>query len=82
MTVFEMVFGIVLVTTLAGLYSKHLKHKERRAERAGGGDAAAEDDQSGDVKAARIAELEERIRVLERIVTDKSRRVAEEIDEL
>lgn len=82
MTVFEMVFGIVLVTTLAGLYSKHLKHKERRAEAAGGGDAAADDDQSDDVKAARIAELEERIRVLERIVTDKSRRVAEEIDEL
>ncbi|MCG8504036.1 MAG: hypothetical protein MI755_05475 [Sphingomonadales bacterium] len=82
MTVFEMVFGIVLVTTLAGLYSKHLKHKERRAEMAGGGDVAAEEDQSDDVKAARIAELEERIRVLERIVTDKSRRVAEEIDEL
>ena len=77
MTVFEMVFGIVLVTTIAGIYKHHTKHKRAKTP-----DGEAVDRADYDSKVERIKELEERIKVLERIVTDKSARVADEIDRL
>ncbi len=55
MNPFEMVVIIVFLSVLASMYSSWLKH--RRADR-----PPADDE--------RLARLEERVRVLERIVTD------------
>jgi hypothetical protein len=63
------------------------KHGYPLNDRRGCGDASA-DDVAGHVKYAlrnrdeTIAKLEERVRVLERIVTDDSKRVAAEIEAL
>lgn len=56
MNPFEMVVIIVSLCVFASMYSNWLKHKRK------GGDTAIDD--------KRLASLEERIRVLERIVTD------------
>ena len=55
MNPFEMVVIIVFLSVLASMYSSWLKHKRK------GGEPADND---------RLARLEERVRVLERIVTD------------
>jgi type II secretory pathway component PulJ len=57
MGVFEMVVIIVFLSFAASMYSSWLKHKRKEQQR-----SPAEQD--------RIARLEERVRVLERIVTD------------
>lgn len=57
MNPFEMVVIIVFLSVLASMYSSWLKHKHKHK----GGEPADSD---------RLARLEERVRVLERIVTD------------
>lgn len=69
---FEMVVLVVFIAVGAGVIQKWLKTKEKLAESATL-DAATD---------KRIAALEDRIRVLERIVTDKTSRLKEEIDAL
>ncbi len=56
MNPFEMVVIIVFLSVLASMYSSWLKHKHKS------GNGPADD--------KRLASLEERVRVLERIVTD------------
>ena len=75
---FMIVVGIpVIFGVLGDTYKRHLKFKERQMELLG--DQTAE-------KAAQYAahtdRLEQRVRVLERIVTDKGIVVADEIDRL
>jgi hypothetical protein len=76
------VFGKVMNTWIRARHGYPLESRRRCAE-----DASA-DDVAGHVKHAlknrdeTIAKLEERVRVLERIVTDDSKRVAAEIDAL
>lgn len=57
MSVFEMVVIIVFISVVGSMFSAWLKHKRREQER-----SPADDE--------RIARLEERVRILERIVTD------------
>ena len=66
MNVFEMVIVIVFLVILSEMFAKWLKHKKK--------DAPAED--------GRIARLEERVRVLERIVTDSGYEVRRQFRDL
>jgi len=75
---FMIVVGIpVLAGMIGDMYKKHLKFRERQLELMSS-DAAE--------KAARYAaqteRLEQRVRVLERILTDRSHNVADEIERL
>lgn len=65
---------IVLIVFGSATLQKWLKHKE-----ATGGPA---DDEEKQALKARVNDLEERVKVLERIATDKSHRLSEEIDAL
>lgn len=65
---------IVLVVFGSATIQKWLKHKENT------GDKAA--DEEKEALKARVSDLEERVRVLERIATDRSERLREEIDAL
>ncbi len=67
---FLMIVGIVWVRSQAQLEEKRIA--------AGAGDRAKNDPQ----QAKQIAELQERVRVLERIVTDKSYDLAGQIEQL
>jgi hypothetical protein len=70
-------FIVVGIPVLAGLYKRHIEFKEKQLERMD--DEAAE----AAVRSAAHAErLEQRMRVLERIVTDRGIDVADEIDKL
>lgn len=74
---FEMVVLIVLIATIGGVLNNRTKTKhkmenlEERLKELGVAD-----------QLRRIDQLEERVRTLERIVTDKSGRLREEIDRL
>ena len=74
MHVFEMVVWIVIVGCIAGVISDYLK--TRRKEMASGNVEALDDAMD------RIDELEDRIRVLEKIVTDNRYNLSREIDDL
>jgi cell division protein FtsB len=63
---------IVAVVFAADSYQKYLKMKHEKLKR----------DPELDESLAKIAKLEERIRVLERIVTQSKRDIGREIDEL
>ncbi|SDE67853.1 MULTISPECIES: hypothetical protein [Kordiimonas] len=74
MNQYSMVVLIVLAVMCAGAF-KHwakLQHEKLRSRQ----------DKADDATSKRIAELEDRVRVLERIVTDKSERLKQEIDAL
>jgi len=60
MNVFEMVVIIVLITIGAGVINNYIKHRNQ---------AVAEDDEADWQK--RLELMEERLRVLEKIVTDR-----------
>lgn len=65
---------------LSGVYQRRLDHKERIAElRSGSGTQPALPDPA---QAQLIERLEHRVRVLERIATDKSSQLATEIEDL
>lgn len=74
---FVIVVGIPVVGgILSDMYKRHMKFKERQLElENAAGPANAE-------WVARMERLEDRIRVLERIITDKGHHLAEEIDRL
>lgn len=68
-----------IANVLAGAYRRRLEHKERIAEiRASGGQLGA----STADRDATIEKLEHRIRVLERIATDKTTALASQIEDL
>ena len=67
----------VIVGVLGDVYKRHLKFKERELELLG--DRTAE---RAAQYAAHSERLEQRVRVLERIVTDKGISVSDEIDKL
>jgi len=75
------VFSKVMNTWIRARHGYPLDDRRRRAD-------ASADDVAGHVKYAlknrdeTIAKLEERVRVLERIVTDDSKRISDEIDAL
>lgn len=88
MGVFEMIVAVVLITTVGSVLGHYL-HKK------GDGDAAGDWDDWGlgmgqdhypkkELKPYldRIDALEERVRVLERIVTDPANKLSREIDDL
>ena len=67
--------GIIGIFT--GTYRRRLEHKERIAELRSGAPVAPVEDRS-----AEVAKLESRIRVLERIATDKTTTLAAQIEDL
>ena len=71
--------GLVGIVAILGQgYRRRLEHKERIAElRAGGGQTVQSADQT-----QLVAKLEHRIRVLERIATDKTTTLAAQIEDL
>lgn len=74
-----MVVLIVLVSvgfgTLYDMYNKHLKLKEKELQ-------AGKSSQSSGVLEAKIAQMEERIRVLEAIITDEGYQLSQKISAL
>ena len=75
---FFIVVGIpVIVGVLGDVYKRHLKFKERQLELLGNQTA-----EKAAQYAAHTERLEQRMRVLERIVTDKGLTVADEIERL
>jgi hypothetical protein len=75
---FFIVVGIpVIVGVLGDVYKRHLKFKERQLELLGNQTA-----EKAAQYAAHTERLEQRMRVLERIVTDKGLTVSDEIERL
>ncbi len=75
---FLIVVGLpVALGVFADVYRRHLKFKERQLELLGSQTA-----EKAAQYAARTERLEQRVRVLERIVTDRGIVVADEIDRL
>lgn len=74
MSVFTMVVAIVAIGTFGGILREHL-----RAKRAAEGSAH---DEALDDALDRIDELEERVRVLERVITDDGYDLKRQIDSL
>jgi hypothetical protein len=70
MNVLEFVFGVILLSTIAGLYRLHLRH-------AGGAAKGGSDQMRREVDS-----LRERLAVLERITVDKENMLDREIDKL
>lgn len=61
MHVFELILGVVIVTTFAGIINNFMKFKSRSSETIS----------QLDERVNKLEELEERIKVLETIVTDQ-----------
>ena len=75
---FMIVVGIPVIAGIAsGMFNRWLKHKERMAEALN-----AQTAEKSAQYAAQTERLEQRVRVLERIVTDKGIDVADEIERL
>ncbi len=72
---FTMVVAIVALAMLASLIKTHIQSRAN---------ASQGDDMEGDLAALRteVGELRDRVRVLERIATDKDRVLADEISRL
>ena len=73
MIVYEMVVAIVLISVFGGIVRQYLKQR---------GAARPDADLENDRLKSEVAGLKDRIATLERIATDKPRRLAEEIDAL
>lgn len=71
MDVFVFVLCIVAITTIAGIYREKLKADAKAAQQQAGADVDA-----------RFNAMEERIRTLERIVTDQKHALKNTIDSL
>ena len=74
MNQYTMIVAIVFLVMATGAFKSWMNMKQSKFS----AKAAEADDESG----AKIADLEERVKVLERIATDKSSRLKEEIDAL
>lgn len=77
----ELVFLVPIVAIVggisAGMFKQHLKFKERQLEITGNRTA-----ESAAQYAAKTERLEQRVAVLERLLTDRSTQLADEIDRL
>ncbi|MFM5924552.1 MAG: hypothetical protein ACKOPG_10240 [Novosphingobium sp.] len=67
---------VAIIAIMANLYRRRLEHKERMAELKFGGAAAAPERDNV------VERLEHRLRVLERIATDKTTSLAAQIEDL
>lgn len=75
---FMIVVGIPVITAfLSQLHKRQLKFKEKQLELMG-----AQTAEKAAQYAAQTERLEQRVRVLERIITDKSHGLAEQIEDL
>ncbi len=72
MNVFEFILGIIIVSTIAGLYRMHLRHQRRAG--ALDGDSAALHEQ--------VRVLQARVATLERITVEKENSLERQIEEL
>ena len=84
LNVFEMVIAIVLIGSVSGIIHQGIK-LERDKVRAGRREAEGETDQLRGVVGSiheDVAKLKDRVRVLEKLVTDDDRRLADEIERL
>jgi hypothetical protein len=81
---FEFALGVIIVGSISGVLTS--KHKlEREKVRARSSDDAGETEQLHGVVGEMhqdIAKLKDRVRVLEKLVTDDDRRLADEIERL
>ena len=73
MHVFEMVLGIVFIVGISSVFKHYFDLKRARLQ---------VETEGGDPQWARLEELEERVKVLESIVTDKSYALKREIESL
>ena len=74
MTVFHMVVWIVAIVMIANVLTARYKYRGSM-----GGDGLDDDDRD---RLSRLDELEERVQVLEKIVTDRNYDLKREIDDL
>lgn len=84
LNIFEMIIGIVLIGSISGIVHQGIK-LERDKVRAGRREVDGETDQIRGVVGSiheDVAKLKERVRVLEKLVTDDDRRLADEIERL
>ena len=72
MGAFEMVVVIVIVSCIAGVANRYLKMKHAQTQQ------YEPDEETND----RLSELENRIQVLEKIITDNKYNLEQEIDQL
>jgi hypothetical protein len=82
--VFEMVIGIVLIGSVAGIVQQGIKlerDRVRARQDEGAGESAALGGVVNDLRQD-VAKLKDRVRVLEKLVTDDDRRLADEIERL
>jgi len=85
-----MIVWVVAISVLGGIFMQYLKGKERGVEydldklsaALGLGDGGGMSRKALKPYLERIDQLEERVKVLERIATDKGRNLADEIDKL
>ncbi|WP_339862273.1 hypothetical protein [Paremcibacter congregatus] len=90
MTLWSMIVAVVAISVIGGIIMQYLKGKEKGvdydldglAEKLGLGDGGGMSKKALKPYLERIDQLEERVRVLERIATDKGRSLADEIDQL
>jgi hypothetical protein len=73
MNVFEMVIVIVIIGCATGIIKEYLKRRER---------SSSTSQENLDDALDRIDDLEERVRVLERVVTDDRYELNRQIDDL
>lgn len=81
---FEFMLGVVVVGSIAGVVQQGIKleRDKEKSKRAGlGGEADQLRGVVGDLHQD-VARLKERVRVLEKLVTDDDRRLADEIERL
>lgn len=81
---FEFALGIVVIGSIAGIVQQGIKleRDKEKSKRAGmGGEADQLRGVVGDLHQD-VAKLKERVRVLEKLVTDDDRRLADEIERL
>lgn len=90
MSVFTMIVWIVAISVLGGIVMQYLKGREKGvdydldglAEKLGLGDGGGMSRKQLKPYLDRIDQLEERVRVLERIATDRGRTLHDEISKL
>lgn len=81
MEVFEMVVIIVVIGVIGEMFRNYLKYKQGRSDFDGDWLTGKLNDSEGRQK-KKIAHLEERIKVLERIVTDKNYDLKKQFEDL
>jgi hypothetical protein len=82
MGLFEFILGIVLISTIGGVITSAMQlEKQKVKARAVSGEAEELKALIGDMH-GEITRLKDRVRVLERLLTDEDRKLASEIERL